>query len=62
VNQKLEPEKKEPLLLELNSFLNAARGQGQVECSGEDGRRALSLAVQILAQAEKAQAREIDRA
>jgi predicted dehydrogenase len=61
VNQQLAPEKKEPLQLELISFLNAARGKGPVECSGEEGRKALALALQILAQAEKAQAREIDR-
>jgi predicted dehydrogenase len=61
VNQKLAPEKKEPLQLELISFLNAARSKGPVECSGEEGRKALALALQILAQAEKAQAREIDR-
>jgi predicted dehydrogenase len=61
VNRKLTQETKEPLLLELQSFLAAAKGQEPVECSGSDGRRALSLALQILAQAEKAQAREIDR-
>jgi hypothetical protein len=32
-----------------------------VECSGEDGRKALDLALQILDKAEKAQALEIDR-
>ena len=61
VNERLTPEKKEPLQLELSSFLKAARGDEPVECSGEDGRKALALALQILAQAEKAQAREIDR-
>jgi predicted dehydrogenase len=61
VSRKLTPEKKEPLMLELQSFLNAARGLGPVECTGEEGRKALALALQILAQAEKAQAREIGR-
>jgi predicted dehydrogenase len=61
VSQKLAPEKKEPLLLELSSFLNSARGLGPVECNGEDGRKALDLALQILDKAEKAQALEIDR-
>jgi predicted dehydrogenase len=61
VNRKLTPEKKEPLQQELNSFLNATRGLGPVECSGEDGRKALALALQILHKAEKAQSLEIDR-
>jgi predicted dehydrogenase len=60
-NRKLTPEKKEPLQLELISFLNSVRGLGPVECSGEDGRKALALALQILDKAEKAQALEIDR-
>jgi predicted dehydrogenase len=59
--QQITPERKEPLQLELRSFLGAAQGQNPVECSGEEGRKALSLAVQILEQAEKAQALEIDR-
>ncbi len=62
VGRKLTPEKKEPLQQELSAFLRAARGSGPVECSGKDGRRALALALQILEQAEKAQALEIDRA
>jgi predicted dehydrogenase len=61
VSRKLTPEKKEPLQLELSSFLNSVRGLGPVECSGEDGRKALDLALQILNKAEKAQALEIDR-
>ena len=61
VGRKLTPEKKEPLREELRAFLNAVRGSGPVECSGEDGRKALALALQILVQAEKAQAVEIDR-
>jgi predicted dehydrogenase len=59
--RKITPEKKEPLQLELQSFLQATQGLGPVECSGEDGRKALALALQILAQAERAQALEIDR-
>jgi predicted dehydrogenase len=61
VSRILTPEKKEPLQQELNAFLMATRGLEQVECSGEDGRKALALALQVLAQAEKAQALEIDR-
>jgi predicted dehydrogenase len=58
--QKITPEKKEPLQLELRSFLGATQERNPVECTGEEGRRALALAVQILEQAEKAQALEID--
>jgi predicted dehydrogenase len=61
VSRRLTPEKKEPLQMELSSFLSAVHGLAPVECSGEDGRKALALALQILAQAEKAQAVEIDR-
>ena len=61
VDRKLTPEKKEPLYEELSSFLKAVRGMEPVQCSGEEGRRALALALQILEQAEKAQALEIDR-
>jgi predicted dehydrogenase len=61
VSQRLTPDKKEPLQQELDAFLRATRGLAQVECGGEEGRKALALALQILAQAEKAQAREIDR-
>ncbi|MDR0843111.1 MAG: gfo/Idh/MocA family oxidoreductase, partial [Acidobacteriota bacterium] len=58
VNRKIEPEKKEPLLLELVSFLETIRGIRPVACSGDEGRRALELAMQIREQAEAAQARE----
>jgi predicted dehydrogenase len=61
LNRKLTPEKKEPLQLELHAFLRATRGLEPVECSGEEGRKALALALEILGQAEKAQALEIDR-
>jgi predicted dehydrogenase len=60
VNRKIEPEKKEPLMLELISFLEAIRGKHQVACGGDEGRRALMLAMQIRDQAESAQAREFD--
>jgi predicted dehydrogenase len=61
VNRKLTPERKEPLKEELNAFVGAISGTQPIECTGEEGRKALDLALQILAQAEKAQAREIDR-
>jgi predicted dehydrogenase len=61
VNRKLVPEQKEPLREELNAFLGAISGAEPNACTGEEGRKALDLALQILAQAEKAQAREIDR-
>jgi predicted dehydrogenase len=61
VSRKLTPPKKEPLMEELNAFLRATRGLEPVACSGGDGRKALVLALQILAQAERAQALEIDR-
>ncbi len=57
----LSPPKVEPLEEELKSFVRAIRGQGPVECTGADGRKALGLAVQILNQAETALAHEIDR-
>lgn len=60
VNRKIEPEKKEPLLLELVSFLEAIRGAHPVACGGDEGRRALGLAMQIREQAENVQAREFD--
>jgi predicted dehydrogenase len=59
--KKITPEYKEPLYEELTAFLNSIRGLQPVECQGEDGRKALSLALQILEQAEKAQALETDR-
>ncbi|MDR1726328.1 MAG: Gfo/Idh/MocA family oxidoreductase [Acidobacteriota bacterium] len=59
VGRKIEPEKKEPLLLELASFLDAIRGLGPVACGGDEGRRALELAMQVREQAEAAQAREL---
>jgi predicted dehydrogenase len=61
LNRKISPEQKEPLAEELAAFLLAARGRGPVGCTGAEGRRALDLALQILARAEHAQALEFDR-
>jgi predicted dehydrogenase len=61
VGRTLRPERVEPLEAELGAFVEAARGRGPVECSGEDGRRALDLALEVLEKAERAQAREFDR-
>jgi len=58
VSRKIEPEKKEPLFLELVSFLEAVRGRRPIACGGDEGRRALALATQIREQAESAQSRE----
>ena len=60
-NRIVKPETKEPLKEELQAFLKAAADSGPVECSGEDGRKALALALEIVRQAERAQALEIDR-
>jgi predicted dehydrogenase len=60
-SQKLTPARKEPLEEEIKSFISAVEGSGPVECSGEDGKKALSLALKILTQAERAQALEFDR-
>ena len=60
VSRKIEPEKKEPLLLELISFLGAIRDRHPVACSGDEGLHALRLAMQIREQAESAQAREFE--
>ena len=46
--QKLEVEEVEPLKAEIASFLAAARGEHPPVVSGEDGRRALDVAVQVL--------------
>jgi predicted dehydrogenase len=62
INRKLTPENKEPLQLELRAFLDSTQGLCPVGCTGEEGRSALSLAIQILQKAEKAQALEFDRA
>ena len=61
VGRRLTPARREPLEDELRAFLDATRHSGAVECTGEEGRKALELALQILEQSEIAQAREIDR-
>jgi predicted dehydrogenase len=38
----------EPLLAELQSFVTAAAGLGPIAVSGEDGRRALAVALEIV--------------
>jgi len=58
---KITPERQEPLRLELEAFIEAVLGRGPVECTGDDGIRALSLGLQIHKDAERAQAREFDR-
>ena len=55
------PARREPLVDELQAFLDAARGSRPIECTGEDGRKALVLALQVLEQAERAQALEFRR-
>jgi predicted dehydrogenase len=60
ISDKITPQRRETLQDELRSFVDAARGAGPVECTAEDGRKALELALEILAQAEAAQALEID--
>jgi predicted dehydrogenase len=59
--RKLEPPHREPLAAELESFAAACRTGIAPECDGEEGRATLDLALQVLARAELAQAREIDR-
>jgi predicted dehydrogenase len=44
---------KEPLRAELESFVAAARGEGDLVVSGHDGREALSVALQIVNNIEK---------
>jgi predicted dehydrogenase len=61
VGRNLTPPKKEPLDEELKAFLNAVQSSGPVECSGVEAKNALAIALQILAQAEHAQAMEFDR-
>ena len=53
----LKGDGKEPLLAELESFTSAVRGDGPVVVSGEDGRRALAVALDIV---EKTQANVSD--
>jgi predicted dehydrogenase len=46
--RRLETEDREPLRAEIESFLDAVRGRTEVAVTGEDGRRALALAVRAL--------------
>jgi predicted dehydrogenase len=43
----------EPLLLEFESFVAASRGEAPVVVTGEDGRRALAVALRIVAEIER---------
>lgn len=56
----IDPPRREPLLDELQAFVEAASGRRQIECSGEEGRKALGLALRVLEQAERAQALEFN--
>jgi predicted dehydrogenase len=51
----LEAPEGEPLRLEFESFLRAVRGEAPVVVSGEDGREALSVALTIVRDIERAQ-------
>jgi predicted dehydrogenase len=51
----LEAEEGEPLRLEFESFLAAIRGEIPVAVSGEEGREALAVALQIVTDIERAQ-------
>lgn len=44
----LKGDGKEPLRAELESFVAAVRGEGEIVVTGEDGRRALEVALQIV--------------
>jgi predicted dehydrogenase len=44
----LQIEKREPLLAEIESFINAVQSRTAPEVSGADGRRALALAIEVL--------------
>ena len=61
-SEKRTPPKSEPLTEEIRAFLRACRGEEPVRCTGEDGKKALSLALKILEQAQQAVAAEFDRA
>jgi predicted dehydrogenase len=50
---KLDAPEGEPLRLEFESFVSAVRGEGPVLVSGEEGRRALSVALKIVAEIER---------
>ncbi len=59
VNETLTPPRCEPLDAELRSFLQAVRGDVPIACTGEEGKRTLALALQILEKAEAAQAQAL---
>jgi predicted dehydrogenase len=61
VSRHIAPAQADPLQEEIRAFLQAARGEARVECTGEDGKKALGLALKILGQAQKAHAAEFDR-
>ncbi len=48
VKEKIKPEKREPLKLELKSFISSIRNNTKPLVSGEEGKRALSVAMDIL--------------
>jgi predicted dehydrogenase len=47
LERKLEPERGEPLKLEIESFLESVRGRSAPAVTGEDGLRAMELGLQI---------------
>ena len=49
---KLEAPEGEPLKLELESFIAALKGEGPVVVTGEEGRLALGVALQIVKEIE----------
>jgi predicted dehydrogenase len=55
VSQKLTPAHREPLELELRSFIEAVQDRGPILCTGAEGKKTLALALQILTKAEQAQ-------
>jgi predicted dehydrogenase len=60
VSQKLTPPRQEPLMAELTAFLGAVQGRTPVACTGAEGRKTLDVALQILEQAERAQAQALE--
>lgn len=50
---KLTAPEGEPLLLEFESFVSAVRGESPVVVTGDDGRRALAVALRIVAEIER---------
>ena len=50
---KLEAPEGEPLRLEFDSFVSAINGESPVVVTGEDGRRALAVALRIVAEIER---------